>query len=175
MTRRENVFSAIVKGAMAGMAGTTALTSAMKSAPPLLSRFGLKLDGKPAGIRGRIRSKREEPTEKLAARVAKDVLDTPIDQKTKQVAGQAIHWGYGAAWGAVYGVVQNRLHLPHQVHGLLFGGIVGLIGATIVPALGLTSRRTRQPMAQNVMPFLTHVLYGWVTARTFHSMTAQKK
>jgi hypothetical protein len=123
-------------------------------------------------VGSRLRAKQPEPAEQLATKIAEE-FDKPLDRKTRQAAGQAIHWSYGAAGGAVYGLLQNWLRLPHQVHGLLFGGLSALVALTIVPALGLAPRHRRQSK-RYVLPVLMHLLYGWVTARTFQSMTARK-
>lgn len=107
MKREESPLSVTVKGAVAGLAGTVVITAAMKGAPVLMKQLGME-NQKPAPSS----QQKKEPTAELAGKVARGVLDTPIDERTKQAAGQVIHWAYGAGWGALYGIVQSSLRIP---------------------------------------------------------------
>jgi uncharacterized membrane protein YagU involved in acid resistance len=108
-----------------------------------------------------------ESTEQFAERVAIGVLDRPIEERSRQVAGQAVHWGYGAAWGAVFGVVQSSLRPPRLLHGTVFGMVVATVASTVVPAMGLMPPPTKQPVAMSGMQMAAHLVYGWVTALIF--------
>lgn len=162
----ENPVLASLKGAAAGLAGTVVISLGLKYGPQFLQQAGL-MPPQP--------QKPEEPTEKLADKVASEALDTKLDADTKQAAGQTIRWTYGAGWGVVYGLAQNWLHLPHFLHGTLFGTIVGGVASTVVPALGLTPPPTKQPPAMSGLQFVLHLLYGWTTALVFQLLTPKKK
>lgn len=162
----ENPVIASIKGAVAGLIGTVAITLGLQYGPQLLQKANLLPASQPQP---------EEPTEKLAAKVAGKVLDTGLDIDTKKVAGQTICWVYGAGWGAIYGLAQNWLRLPHFLHGTLFGIIVGAVASTLVPALGLTPPPTKQPPALSGLQFFLHLLYGWITALVFHALSSKKK
>lgn len=49
----------------------------------------------------------------------------------------AMHWGYGAANGAVYGVLAGSLRRPHPWYGLPFGALVWVSGYLVLPEGGL--------------------------------------
>lgn len=171
--RSETPLAAVAKGAVAGLVGTAVLTVAMRRGPELLHQLGLaRADPGVPKTREQAEETEGGPTETLAERVAAGVLEVPIEDDTRQVAGQAIHWSYGAAWGALYGVVQSSLHLPHLVHGTIFGGLVAVVASTLVPAIGLTPPPTRQPLAMSGMQMVTHLLYGWATALTFRVLSS---
>jgi putative membrane protein len=162
MTHDESPLAVTAKGAVAGLAGTAALTVVMRFGPRMLTGLGLlPEEAQP----------HEEPTAKLAGKVAGGVLERPIGEDTKESAGQAIHWAYGAGWGALYGIVQSSLRLPHLLHGALFGGVVAGVASTLVPAMRLTPPPTEQPPAMSALQVGWHLVYGWVTALTFRLLS----
>ncbi len=160
MTRYESPLLVTVKGAVAGLVGTVVITLAMQRAPKLLATLGLM----PAGSG----SNPAQPTEKLAKEVSTGVFGKQMGQESAQTAGEAIHWGYGAMWGAVYGIVQSSIRLPHWLHGTIFGGLVATAASTLLPAMRLTPSPTEQPAIMNAMQLVYHLLYGWTTATVFH-------
>ena len=162
----QNPLLASLKGAVAGAAGTLVISLGLQYGPQLLQQAGLIPTPK---------KKPEEPTEKLADKVATETFDTKLGDDTKKAAGQSIRWTYGVGWGVVYGLAQNWLHLPHYLHGALFGTIIGGVASTVVPALGLTPPPTKQPPAMSAMQFVLHLAYGYTVAIVFHLLTPQKK
>jgi len=136
MTHDASPLMVVAKGGIAGLAGTGVITVAMQQGPKLLSTLGLL----PAGSG----SNADQPTETLAKEVSSGVFGKQIDQESTQKAGQAIHWGYGAMWGAIYGIVQSSIRLPHLLHGTVFGGLVATAASTLVPAM----RRLRPPSSR---------------------------
>jgi hypothetical protein len=171
MTYFESPLAVVMKGAVAGLAGTAAITMAMKRTPQLLQQLGLAPSQSPAAEAEKIAESAGQPTEKLAEKVTTGVLDRPIEEDARGVAGQVIHWGYGAVWGAFYGMVQGSFRWPSLVHGAVFGGLVGAVASTLVPAMRLTPPPTQQPMPANAMMMVYHLLYGWVTALTFQLLS----
>jgi len=171
MAYYESPLAVVAKGAIAGLAGTAAITMAMKRGPDLLQQLGLAPSQSPAAEAQKIAESAGEPTEKLAEKVTTGVLDRPIEEETRRVAGQAVRWGYGAAWGALYGLLQGSFRWPSLLHGTTFGGVVGGVASTLVPAMRLTPPPTQQPMPANAMMMVYHLLYGWVTALTFRLLS----
>ena len=51
------------------------------------------------------------------------------------------------------------------------GSLVGAVGSTVVPALGVSPPPTRQPMSINALMMALHLVYGWVIALTFWALT----
>lgn len=155
----------VIKGVVAGLAGTAVLTLAMQRGPQLMEeKFGVspEMDATPEQ-----REAPEDPTGELVERVASGVLDTDLDEDTRATAGQALHWGYGAMWGAWYGVTQSTLRWPALLHGSVFGLTVATVASTLVPAMGLAAPPTRQPKSVSAMQMANHLLYGWVVAFVF--------
>ena len=173
MDRRESPLEVMVKGVAAGLVGTAVITVAMSQAPRLMQMLGMEQEQEQEASGRQDKGKEgkepaEEPTEKLAEKVAEGVFEQEIDVGTRQAAGQAIHWGYGAAWGALYGIVQGSFRLPSWLHGTLLGGVIALVASTLVPSMRLTPPPSEQPTAQKGMMFAFQMLYGWTTALAFH-------
>jgi len=48
-----------------------------------------------------------------------------------------LHWGYGSANGAAYGVLAGSLRRPRASYGLPFGAVVWITGCIVLPEGGL--------------------------------------
>ena len=172
MRRYPSPLSVVIKGALSGLVGTAVLTEAMKRAPVLMQQLGLApSDASMPRTTEHAEQQAGQPTEKLAEKVAVGVLDRPIEENSKQVAGQLVHWGYGTAWGVLYGIVQGSFRWPDLVHGTLFGTLVATVASTLVPAMGLTPPPARQPVVRKAMQIGFHLVYGWTTALTFRLLS----
>lgn len=159
MATYQSPLTVIVKGALAGAAGTAVMGAFMERAPQILERIGIQLPAERPGP-----TAPDPPTTAIAERVAKGVAKQPLDAETKATAGQAVHWTYGAAWGAFFGVMQSTLKLPHLVHGTIFGALVGVVADTLLPAMRLQRDPRTNPAPTNVMHMASHLVFGWTTA-----------
>ncbi|MCB0080140.1 MAG: hypothetical protein KDE47_04395 [Caldilineaceae bacterium] len=160
-TNEESNLELILKGAIAGLAGTAALTVGMSLMPHLLPQ------------RSHIDPQRDQPDEpnvRLVEEAMMALWGTLPSDRTKAVGGQFAHWGYGATWGAIYALAQDRLRLPPNTHGLLLGLLVGTTASTVVPALDHAPPPTREPFSQTLAMTGLQLLFGWVTARTFDGL-----
>src|SRR4051812_7657160 len=138
-------------GAIGGAAGTFVISKAMG----LISRFQSRRDK-------RIERElvKEEPTEAIARIVARGVgIQLTRDQK-KQL-GHVVRWGYGAVWGAIYGVLRNQIPASSKAAGLPFGVALGLIGpAVLLPAFDLTPPATEFPASSHLRGLASHYAYA---------------
>lgn len=165
MSTYQSPLTVIIKGAIAGAAGTAVMNTALQQAPELIERMGVPMPEPLAPPPHP--DKPDAPTAEAAERVARGAAREALDPGTRARAGEAIHWGYGAAWGAFYGVMQSSLKLPHLLHGTILGVLVYGAAATVVPRLGLTPPPTDQPAKLNAMQIGAHLVYGWATAITY--------
>jgi hypothetical protein len=149
----------MIKGAVAGAAGTYVMGEAMARAPELLRRAGHPLPDAPPGP-----TAPDSPTEEVAERLAEGLAQDEIDEQTKAAAGQVIHWTYGAAWGAAYGVLQSSFRLPALLGGGLFGAGVGYVADTVLPAMRLQAPPELNPRSVNLYHMTMHLVYGVTTA-----------
>jgi Protein of unknown function (DUF1440) len=82
-------------------------------------------------------------------------------EQEKPAAGSAVHYGFGAAMGAIYGIVAGMAPLVTVGWGAGFGAAVWL-GAhvIVVPALGLAPSPLQQAVRKEGLELVLHLLYG---------------
>lgn len=140
---RPSLWKGLVAGVAAGLVATAAKSIAEKLYPP-------RIYGEP------------EPPELLSERVA----GHPLDDQTEAVASEAIHWGFGAAAGAVYGAVAEFYPAAAAEDGARFGLVLlALTHQSTLPALNLSAPPEEQSEREQTSEAATHVVYGVVAER----------
>ena len=139
----------ILAGALAGLTATGPMTALMVAAH----------DSLPAGERYGL------PPERVTANAARALgaKDVASEREPRVWATLPMHFGYGAAMGAIYGTVADRLPGPATVKGVGFGLLVwagSYLG--LLPAVGLHRPATREPAGRNGMMIGAHVIFGAV-------------
>jgi len=133
----------LVAGLVAGLIATAAKSVVEKFYPP-------RVHGEP------------EPPEALAEKVAGDSLN----EETKKWAGQAIHWGFGAAAGAAYGALAEYYPVATDKEGATFGlTLMTLTHGTALPAMELSEPAESQGMRERTSEATSHLVYGLVAER----------
>src|ERR1051326_7124323 len=87
-------------GLIGGVAGTVVIGPVMSALSKLQSEKDKKMEE---------RLVPEQPTEKLARKVAEGVLSTELGGEKKKTLGRVVYWGYGIVWGGVYGLLRRRI------------------------------------------------------------------
>jgi putative membrane protein len=106
----------------------------------------------------------EDATVKIANGIARWLFHGPLPAAKKPLAGNLVHYAFGASVGALYGGVAAVVPSVTTAVGLPFGVAVWLGAHVItVPALGLAEPPTRQPPAKEGLEFVLHLVYGVVT------------
>ncbi len=170
MATYQSPLTVIVKGAMAGAAGTAVMGTFMERAPGWMERMGVTMPSSPPGP-----TAPDSPTEEVAERIVEGVAKRPIDSAGKARAGQMVHWSYGAGWGALFAVLQSSFTPPPLIHGSLFGAMVGVVADTVMPRLGLQNPPSRNPGQINVMHMAAHVVFGIATALTYQILNLGRR
>lgn len=155
---RLSLADAAVRGALAGAIGGAAMMVAMKMEQKALLPEGERM---------------EPPPKQLVETVA-ERQGVGLSDKQVMAAGMGVHMGYSALWGAIYGAVQNRLHPPDLLHGLLLGGLVYAANFPawgLLPRLGVLSPPSEQPMDRAAIPLVAHMVFGVATAKTFQALS----
>lgn len=139
--------SSLVKGLVAGIVGGLVATAAKslteKMYPP-------RVHGEP------------EPPEVAAEKMA----GHPLDEDTKEVASETIHWVFGAAAGGFYGVLAELYPQVTAKSGATFGlTLMSLTHQGALPALGLSEPVEDQTFRERSSEASTHVVYGVVTEK----------
>ena len=145
MSEKKQVARSLAKGLLAGLigglVGTVAKTLAEKLYPP-------RTHGEP------------EPSVLLAEKLAGHELVGP----QREVAVEAIHWGFGALTGAAYGALAEFYPAATAKDGAGFGmALVSLTHESALPAMGLSAQPEEQTTRERTSEMATHVVYGMVT------------
>ena len=140
---QSRLLKGLLAGMIAGLVATAAKSMAERFYPP-------RTHGEP------------EPPELLAEKLAGHHLDA----QTKEISGEALHWGFGALAGAAYGALAEFYPAATAKEGASFGlALMALTHEKALPALGLAANPEDQTLREKTSETSTHVLYGVVTER----------
>ena len=147
-------------GVIAGLVGGVIAAGAMSVAHKGVARISAGLGPqKPSD-----QQQGEDATVKVADGIARWLLRRPLPENKKPLAGNVVHYAFGASVGALYGGVATIVPRVTTAVGLPFGVAVWLGAHVImVPALGLAEPPTRRPLSKEGLEFLLHLVYGAVT------------
>jgi len=105
----------------------------------------------------------EPSTVKAADQVAQATTGNPVPGDQRQAAGQAIHYGFGALLGGLYGATGTVYPAVRTGFGAPFGAAVWAVADEVaVPAAGLSEPPTRTPASTQVYALASHLLFGAV-------------
>ena len=139
----QSLLKGLLAGVIAGLVATAAKSIAERIYPP-------RVHGEP------------EPPEALAEKLAGHRLSS----STKALAGEAIHWGFGAAAGAAYGAAAEYYPAVTAKEGATFGlMLMTLTHETALPAMGLSAAAEEQTPREHTSEAATHLLFGVVAER----------
>lgn len=150
-------------GAVAGLAGTLAMNIAQR-----LWTIGVG-DHPPESAAGphdaRDWQERDEGrnSNEIAAQTAASTFGLHLTERQMAVAAPIVHFSFGAAVGAVYGLfVTRRGDWPRSGIGL--GTALWLAADEIaMPLLGLSDSTLRRPFERHAQSLAAHFVYGVVT------------
>jgi putative membrane protein len=92
------------------------------------------------------------------------ISDRPLTETEEEVSMQAIHWGFGALAGGVYGALAEYQPVVTGRMGVNFGlTLCGITHASALPAMGLTESPENQPAREHASELVTHAIYGVTT------------
>ncbi len=144
-TDQRSVTKALVAGLIGGIVATAAKSVAERAFPP-------RTHGEP------------EPPEVLADKLAGEFGTGPLTDSETAVAAQGIHWGFGAAVGAMYGVVAEYFPAATDKDGASFGmALAAFTHEGALPAMGLSAAVADQTTREQTSEMASHVVFGVVT------------
>lgn len=151
----ENIKRGILRDAVVGGIGGVLGTYVMGHITTILYRFERE-DRK----RREEALRSEPPYQVMAEWMAKGVFRRELDPQTRKRAGMALHWGYGIAWGAAYGVLRKRVPVLSRAGGLPFALTFALIGDEgLNTVFGLTPPPQRFPWEAHARGLAGHVAF----------------
>jgi putative membrane protein len=139
--RKRSLFKGFLAGAIGGLVGAAAKAAGEAVYPPRTL--------------GQI-----PPPAVLVNRMA----GRSLTEGEEEVSVQAIHWGFGALAGGVYGVLAEYQPAVTGRLGATFGlTLCGITHASALPMMGLTEKPEDQPAREHVSELVTHAIYGVTT------------
>jgi hypothetical protein len=152
--RHDSLLGDIVAGALAGSVASVA----MMMVRPMAQRVAL-------GPRRRGQRSREPEWEQLVRTKARDFGHT-LPKNAVRVVGSVLHVGYGAAWGALYGVTAGRQHAgsPGAAVYSVLAYLANYSRGGVMPALGVLPPDDKRSAREAAVPMATHAMFGSVTA-----------
>ncbi len=139
--RKRSLFKGFLAGAIGGLVGSGAKAVAEAVYPPRTL--------------GQI-----PPPAVLVNRMS----DRPLTEKEEEVSVRAIHWGFGALVGGVYGALAEYQPAITSKLGASFGlTLCGITHASALPMMGLTETPENQPTREHATELVTHAIYGVTT------------
>lgn len=103
-------------------------------------------------------------TAKTAGAISQAMLNRELTADEQRFAAPAVHYGFGALMGGVYGAITGAAPTTATGAGLPFGALLWLVGDELaVPALNLGKPRSRRPIAEHSAMLAAHLVYGAAT------------
>ena len=91
--------------------------------------------------------------------------ELPADRAA--LTNNAMHWGYGLAWGAFYGVVAGSTRTAPKLLGPLFGSLVWGSSYVVLPLAGLYKPIWEYDAKTLWDDLSAHLVYGTTTGAVF--------
>jgi uncharacterized membrane protein YagU involved in acid resistance len=100
-----------------------------------------------------------------AQAVADVVIDRPLTCAELSIAARVLHFGFGAAVGAVHGVFAEQTAVRRQ-SGLRLDATLWLAADEIaMPMLGVSESTVRRPLEMHLQSFTAHLVYVVIAER----------
>lgn len=167
---RPTPIGAVLRGLLAGAAGTAAMTAWQEAS--------MKLQGAGSGSGSDSGDEHSEsdPWEQASApaQVGRKILEGVFDREVSAdrigLLTNVMHWAYGTSWGAVYGMVQSSRSDHATRDGLAFGtGVWAMSYVELVP-MGLAEPPWKYPAKDMAMELSSHLVYGAAVAAAHAAM-----
>jgi uncharacterized membrane protein YagU involved in acid resistance len=150
----------IMKGLLAGVAGGLLASFLMEQFQAAWSAASEAIQ--PSKKQGGRKS--EPATVKAANAISEKITGHEVPADYKPIAGEAVHYGMGAASAAAYGVLAEVTPIVTIGNGAGFGTGVWLLADELaVPAAGLSKSPKEFPLTTHIYAFTSHLVYGWIT------------
>ena len=150
------------KGILAGAAGGIGATIAMSAFQSLWTYVDRRVHAGSANG-----SEHVPATVKAVERLSKGFFGYELDERQKELAGTAFHFGFGTAVGAFYGAVAEFSPAIARGDGVPFAtGLMAVSDEVTAPALGFSRAPQERPMSTHLYALFSHVVYGLVLETT---------
>lgn len=162
--RTSTPLGAAGRGLVAGALGTAFMTAWQEVSSRLLAsgadEEGEGRAGQPGSEAPRDPWEDASAPAQVARRVLGGVFHKEVSPEAIPLLTHATHWGYGTAWGALFGLIQGSRPGRPLGGGIVFGiGVWGMSYLQLVP-MGLYQPPWKYPPKQLAMDLSYHLAYG---------------
>lgn len=169
MTTRQTPLGALVRGVLAGAAGTVAMDLLLyrryqkgggaQALPEWEFSAGLDdWDNAPAPAQ-------------VGRRLIEGLFQVTLDPRWARTTNNVMHWAYGMAWGAQYGLVAGSAGALRHSYGLALGPVAFASGYVVLPLAKLYKPIWEYDSATIAKDLSAHVVYGIATAEAFRLLS----
>lgn len=106
----------------------------------------------------------------VGRRVVEGLFQRELPADTAPLVSNVTHWGYGAAWGALFGLVAGSLRSPRLGHGLALGPVAWASGYVVLPLANLYKPMWEYDLKTLGRDLSAHTAYGLTTAGIFRAL-----
>jgi putative membrane protein len=159
----------IGRGLVAGLAGGLLASWTMNQFQTVWSKASEQLQDKSKEQQqGDSQGESEDATMKAADELTRNVLDRPLTKEEKKKTGPLVHYAFGSAMGALYGVAAELFpNVATRGFGTGFGATLFAVADEIaVPALGLSSKATDTPLLAYLWTCVTSRVWSYNRGRS---------
>ena len=103
----------------------------------------------------------------VGKRLVEGLFQTRLPDDRANLVNNVMHWGYGIAWGAAFGILAGSARSPRSRWGPPFGATVWLSGYAVLPATGLYEPLWKYDVGTLAKDLAHHLVYGTATASAF--------
>jgi putative membrane protein len=144
-------WKAMVSGIAAGLAATWVMTQYQVNSQKLISRIRRE----PPQQGG------ESTTVAVAKRVTRSFSGRELPPEWVPFAGNAVHYGFGASMGALYGILTEFLPAVSAGRGLAYGAAVWAMADEVaLPAAGMAKWWPEYPTRVHANALAAHLVYA---------------
>ncbi len=117
----------------------------------------------------------EMATETVARRFVEGFAQRgPLGDEAKRRGGEIVHFGFGAAWGGLYGLARESLPSLRGLPGALgFATLVWMVGDNLIlTAFRLSAPPTAYPVKTHAYAFSAHLPYAFGAELAYEALRA---
>jgi hypothetical protein len=155
----ETPLGALARGALAGAAGTAAMTALQQALPS-----GSDDDEDSNGW-----ANAPAPAQ-VAKRILEGVFHREVSEEQIPLLTNVAHWAYGTAWGSAYGALQGTLRTRPFPLGIGFGAGVWAASYVALVPMGIYKPPWRYRPSELATDLSYHFVYGAGTALVYDAL-----
>jgi uncharacterized membrane protein YagU involved in acid resistance len=156
----------VLKGLFAGLVGGLVASWTMNQFQAVMSKLAQTQQSKKPDMSGNHPEDEvlEPATARAASAISERLFHHKLTKSEKPKAAEAVHYGFGAVTGGLYGAIAEVAPASTLCAGTAFGTVVWLVvDEAAVPAFGLSKSAAKYPLSVHLHALASHLVYGLTT------------